>query len=170
MLSYCYGFSYTYCHEAALRGNGPGRVDAKLYALAGKYNIIPLREAAEKAFKYHVPDSWSSFDQMFADLDTIYNHIPSCDRTLRNVVVKITTTDEDLWSSLSREQMDSLLARCDGFALDSNSLSEPPGEYQCWNCLAEVLMRLPRSDSEEVYCQACGHSNSAGRWRLWSSF
>ena len=81
-------FLYTSSYADDADGNRPLLVDAKVYALAVKYDIGALKDLAKEKFAEALGDSWDivSFPEV---VETVYSTTLASDRGLRDYLVPV---------------------------------------------------------------------------------
>lgn len=159
MLQFCYTIDYAY--DTALH--------AKVYAIAEKYNIKPLKDLARTKFEKAADRDW---DSPYFPITTgfVYTSTPPDDRGLRDIVIKL--SKDHLKSLLDRPEFESMMEDNGDFGKDlvkaiAHRLELEPGTatYKC--CACKKLTTAWLNPDRNFACPSCGASYSYALWSIW---
>lgn len=159
MLQFCYTTDYTY--DTALH--------AKVYAIAEKYNIKPLKDLARTKFETAADRDWDS-PYFPTTIDFVYTSTPPNDRGLRDIVVKLSR--DHLKSLLYRPGFESMMEDNGDFGKDlvkaiAYRVDIEPGAatYKCGACGKLTAAWL--NPNQSIACPSCGAYYTYASWSGW---
>lgn len=157
MLQFCYTTDYAY--DAALH--------AKVYAIAEKYNIKPLKDLACTKFEIAADRDWYS-PYFPVTIGFVYTSTPPDDRGLRDIVVKLSR--DHLKPLLDRPEFESMMEDNGDFGKDlvkaiAHRLEPGAATYKCGAC--GKFMTAWLNPSRNFVCPSCCTSYSYASWSIW---
>lgn len=90
-------------------------VEAKMYAMADKYELDGLKEVAKTRFAEALKRSYDT-EEFVVAVETVYSTTPDSDRGLRDIVTAFTWSRQE--TLLARKDVQSLLNYLDAFSKD----------------------------------------------------
>lgn len=116
-------------------------IDAKIYAIADKYELDGLKGVAKVAFTGAVYEHWDT-DQFVGAAEVVYTSTPDSDRGLRDVVTALTWRKQ--MTLLARKDVQTLLGDVAGFSKDvmqevCKAASSYATDCYCEDCNREVV-------------------------------
>jgi len=142
---------------------------AQVYCLADRYMMAALKQLAKDKFEAAVKTGWSMDDFLLA-VDVVYSSSPEGDRGLRDLVVEVSSSGENLEKLLKSVGFRNLLSEKPGFAADiiiimSSSGAEKGGArtYRCPSCGNNI--KIEWQEGSYFYCVHC-----SARRMDWASY
>jgi hypothetical protein len=146
---------------------------AQVYSFAETYDMESLKDYARSRFQTALEKDGCRSDVFFCVVDEVYNATPVMDRTLRDILVKVSEKNAEYL--ITRDDFRTSIAKATDFMTDlfhglasfgpiaalfyPRTTTSDKAEYQCPQCSATgfiVFSSNTTPDSKPIYCDDCG--------------